>query len=70
MFDLDFEINCERDENCLVFLLCIKLVEFLKIIVENGVDLFVMIFLKKNVLYIVCEYGWFDVVKFFCENID
>lgn len=69
-FDLDFEINCERDENCLVLLSCTKPVEFLKIIAENGADLFVTTPSKKNALHIACEYGRLDVVKFLCENID
>lgn len=69
MFELDFIVDCDREENCLVFLFCVKLVEFFRIIVKEGVNLYVMIFIGKNVLYVVCEYGRFDVVKFFVENI-
>lgn len=69
-FDVDFEINCERDENCLVLLSCTKPVEFLKILADNGADLFATTPSKKNALHIACEYGRLDVVKFLCENID
>ncbi|XP_065921776.1 uncharacterized protein [Magallana gigas] len=68
-FDLDFFIDCDREENCLVLLSCAKPVEFLRIIAEEGANLYVTTPTGKNALHVACEYGRLDVVKFLVENI-
>lgn len=68
-FELDFVIDCDREENCLVLLSCAKPVEFLRIIAKEGANLYVTTPTGKNALHVACEYGRLDVVKFLVENI-
>ena len=68
-FDVDFVIDCEREENSLVLLSCAKPVKFIQLLKERGANLFITTPKKKNALHIACEYGRLDVVKFLVENV-
>ena len=68
-FDLNFVIDCVREENSLVLLSCAKPVRFIQLLTEKGANLFITTPRKKNALHIACEYGRLDVVKFLVENV-
>ena len=68
-FDVDFVIDCEREENSLVLLSCAKPVKFIQLLTERGANLFIMTPSQKNTLHIACEYGRLDIVQFLVENV-
>ena len=68
-FDVDFVIDCDREENSLVLLSCAKPVKFIQLLTERGANLFIMTPSQKNALHIACEYGRLDIVQFLVENV-